>query len=51
MLADAGSTPAASTTYKVSDSLRALFLWRFPREARGSAAGGVAPGATGAAAG
>ena len=35
--------PAGSTIHKGSDSLRALFLWRFPGEARGSAAGDVAP--------
>ena len=35
--------PAGSTIYKGSEILRALFLWRFPGEARGCAAGGVAP--------
>jgi len=35
--------PAFSTIHKGSDSLRALFLWRFPGEVRGCAAGGVAP--------
>ncbi len=34
--------PAATTIHKGSDSLRALFFWRFPGEARGYAAGDVA---------
>jgi len=33
---DAGSIPAASTNHKGSEILRALFLCRIPRVARGS---------------